>query len=167
MAARAGGHGNQAVGALLDGLAREAVGDDVMQGDPAIGVDRLVQVLASAERGYDDRNLVFHAQLDVLLEPIVGLVHDLVDGERRRRRLRVGLVIGRQFLGDPGQPLVQLRDGAGVQRREGPDDASLALGDHQVRIADDEQRRGDDRKTQAVAQDRRQGHGGAPLWSSA
>ena len=83
MAAGAGRHRDQAVGALLDRLAREAVVDDVMHRHAAIGMDGGVDVLARAERRDDDRRLPFHAERDVLLETIVGLVDDLVDGERR------------------------------------------------------------------------------------
>ncbi len=64
-----------------------------------------------------------------------------------------------QILGDPVQPLVEQRRGPGVQRREGADHPRLALGQHQVGIGDDEQRRADGRQAQTLAQMWRQGHG--------
>jgi hypothetical protein len=83
MAAGAGRHGDQAVGALLDGLVANFV-DDVVQHDAAPGVHGLVHVLARAQDGDDDRHLVLGAHLHVVLQPVVALVHDLVDGEGRR-----------------------------------------------------------------------------------
>ncbi len=50
------------------------------------------------------------------------------------------LVIGAELLGDALQPVLQHRAGPGVQRREGADDAGLALGDDEVRVRHDEQR---------------------------
>ena len=41
-----------------------------------------------------------------------------------------------------------------VERREAADDPRLALGDHQVGIGDDEERRADDGQAQAIEQGR-------------
>jgi hypothetical protein len=49
----------------------------------------------------------------VVLQPVVALVHDLVDGKRRGGLVRVGRVVGGQRLGDLGQPFVELRRRAG------------------------------------------------------
>jgi hypothetical protein len=46
--------------------------------------------------------LYFTHHLHVVLEPVVALVHDLVDGEGRGGLVGVGLVVGRQRLGDLG-----------------------------------------------------------------
>ncbi len=146
MAARARRHGDQAVGALLDGLVGELVVDDVVQHHAAPAMHGLVHVLARAQAGDDDRHLVLGAHLHVVLQPVVALVHDLVDGERRGGRLGMRAVPGRQRLGDLGEPFVQQFGGPGVERRHGADDAGLALRDHQLRIADDEERRADDRQ---------------------
>jgi hypothetical protein len=59
-------------------------------------------------------------------------------------------VPGGQLLLDPVQPLVEQALRPGIERREGADDAGLALGDDQVRAGDDEERRADGRQTQAV-----------------
>jgi hypothetical protein len=50
-----------------------------------------------------------------------------------------------QRLGDLGQPFVELRRRPGIERRHGADHAGLALLDHELGVADDEQRRADDR----------------------
>jgi hypothetical protein len=42
-----------------------------------------VDVLAGAQRCNQQGNFVLPAELDILLEPVVGLMHDLVDRERR------------------------------------------------------------------------------------
>ena len=167
MAARAGRHRDQAVGALVDRLVREGVVDDVVQHDAAPAVHGVVDVGARAERGDDDRHLVLGAHLHVVLEPVVALVHDLVDGERRGRSIGVRAVPRRQRLGDLGQPLVELRGRARVQRRHRADDARRALRDDELGVADDEQRRADDRQRQVLqapvatpCSERLQGHAG-------
>ena len=143
MAARAGGHRDQAVGALLDRLAGEAVVDDVVQHDAAIAVHRLVHLRPRAERGDDDRHPVADADLQVVLQPGVAAMDDLVDRERRGRALRMARVPLRQRVLDAADPLRQHLLRPRVQRGEGADDAGRALRDHQVRIGDDEQRRAD------------------------
>ena len=108
VAAGAGRDRDQSVRALLDRLAGEAVVDDVVQHDPAVGMDGRVDVLARAERGDDDRRLPFDGQLEVLLEPGVRLVHDLVDGEGRGGLIGMRLVMRGERLGDLVQPFVEL-----------------------------------------------------------
>ena len=159
MPAGTGGHRHQAVGALLDRLVREFVVDDVVQHHAAIAVRRIVDVGAGTQRGDDDRDLVLHTQRHVLVETGVRLVHDLVDRKRCRRCLGVRLVIGRQRFGDLGQPLVQLRRRARIERRHGTDDAGLTLRDDQFWPADDEQGRSDDRQTDATQGVRQGGTG--------
>jgi len=140
MTARTRGHGDQAVCALLDRLAGELVVDDVVQHHTTIAVRGLVDFLTRAQARDDDRHLVLHAQGHVVFKPVVALVHDLVDGKRGGCIVRIGLVVGRQGLGDLGQPLVELRGRTGVERRHGADHTGLALLDHQLGVADDEQR---------------------------
>jgi hypothetical protein len=60
-------------------------------------------------------------------------VHDLVDRERRSRRLRVPAVVRCEFLGDLGQPIIEKLRRPRVQRRHRADDAGLALGDDELR----------------------------------
>ncbi|MDT4817543.1 hypothetical protein FQZ97_506220 [compost metagenome] len=150
MATGPGGDGDQAVGAFLDGLAGERVVDHVMQDHAAVGMGRRIDVLAGPQRGDDDRHLVLHAERHVVLQAVVALVHDLVDRERRRRLVGVGAVVGVEGLGDLGQPVLQQGGGPGVERRHGADDPGLALLDHQLGVADDEQRRADHREGQAI-----------------
>jgi hypothetical protein len=82
------------------------------------------------------------------LEAVVRLVHDLVDRERCCRPIRMRTVMRRERLGDLGQPFVELLGRASVERRHRADDACLALLDHELGVADDEQRRADDRQGQ-------------------
>src|SRR3546814_6043908 len=89
MAAGPGGDRDQAVGAFLDGLAGEAVVDDVVQHQAAAGMGGLVDLDAGAERGDPDRHLPAGADLDVALEPDIGAVDDLVDREGGGRAVRV------------------------------------------------------------------------------
>ena len=161
MAAGARRHGDQAVGALLDRLARMAVVDHVVQHDAAIGVDRLVDLFQRTERRDHDRHLVFDAHFEVVLQAAVRLVHDLVDGERRRRTFGVGGVMAREFFRDLRQPLVELRLGARVEGRKRTDHARLALRQNQGRMRDDEQRRADDGDAEVALEDVGKGHGGS------
>jgi len=146
MAAGTCRHRDQAVSALLDGFVGKGVVDDVVHHHTAVAVDGFVHIGASPQRGDDHRHLVLDDHLDVVIQAVVALVHDLVDGERCGRVVRVGLVVGRQGLGDLGQPLVQLGCRAGIERRHRADHAGLALLDDELGVADDEQRRADDRK---------------------
>jgi hypothetical protein len=108
----------------------------------------VVHVGACAERGDDDGHLVLGAQQHVVVEPVIALVHDLVDGERCRRLVGVRLVVGHERFGDFGKPLVELLGRASVEGGHRPDHAGLALLDHELGVADDEQRRADDGQRQ-------------------
>ncbi len=148
----------RAVGALLDRLVREFLIDHVVKDDAAPAMRGLVELFARAQRSDDHRHLVLLAERQILVEPVVRAVHDLVDGERRRRPLRMRLVMGREFFLDPHQPLVEQRCGARVQRRKRSDDARLALCDHQVWNGNDEQRRTDHGNRQTALEQGRHGH---------
>ncbi len=74
---------------------------------PPPAVHGLVHVLARAQGRDDDRHLVLGADLHVVLQPVVALVHDLVDGERCGGRFRMGAVPGREGFGDLCEPFVQ------------------------------------------------------------
>jgi hypothetical protein len=156
-----GGHRDQPVGALLDGLFRELVVDHVVQRDAAIGVHRLVHLDPRAERGDDDGHAPLDHDLEVALEARVRAVHDLVDAVGRGGAVGVGLVVAVELLGDAGEPaveLVRLALGlARVERGEGAGDAGLALGEHQIRGLHDEHRRADRGQAQ-VLKNGRQGH---------
>ena len=133
-----------------------------MEDDRAVGVSGLVDLLTRTERGDVERHLVPDADLEVALEADIGAVDDQVGGIGRGRGVGVRLIVAIQLLLYPRQPGFQ-HDRltvflARVERREGADDARLALGDHQVGIGDDEQRRPDGGQAQRIEQGR-QGHG--------
>jgi hypothetical protein len=131
-----------------------------MQHDAAVAVDGVQHFFRRrAQRGDDDRNLMLHAHFHVMGQAVIGLVHDLVDGDRADALVRVrGLEFGQLFL-QIRQPHIQQLGRTRIQRRERADDAGLALRRHQRRTAGNEHRRSDDRKGE-VLQDCRQGHGG-------
>jgi hypothetical protein len=107
-------------------------------------MNSLIDVLARAERGDDQRDFPLRASGEVFLKPVVGLVNDEVDGEGRRGGDAV------EFRGDALQPLVELRRRPCVKGREAAEDARLALRDHQVRPRHDEHRRGDHGQPQVL-----------------
>ena len=85
-----------------------------------------------------------------MLKPVIALVHDLVDRKRCGRLVWVRTVVGSECFGDFDQPLFELLCGARIERRHGTHYAGLALGNHQLGIADDEQRRSNDGKLQLL-----------------
>ena len=140
MPARASGHGNQAIGTFFDGFAGVFVVDDIVQHHATVAVRCGVDVFACAQAGDDDGHLVLHAQGHVVLQPVVAFVDDLVDGKRGGGRLGVGGIVRSQALRNFNQPVFQLCSGAGVECGHGADHARNALGNHQLGVADDEQR---------------------------
>jgi hypothetical protein len=132
--------------------------DDVVEDDAAPIMRGLVQVLAGAERGDQHRHLVFLADREIRIEPVVGLVHDLVHRERRRQAMRIGLVPGGELFLDARDPFVEQRGRPRVQRRERADHAGLALGDHEIGHRDDEQWRADHGYRQTALEQSRHGH---------
>ena len=111
---------------------------------------RLVELGPRAERSDDDRDLPLGAGRDVFFEPDVGLVDDLVDRIGRGRAVRIVPIPRRQLFGNLVKPLIELRLWSGIERRKRPDDPRLALGDDQIGHRDDEQRRSDYRKREAI-----------------
>jgi hypothetical protein len=85
-----------------------------------------------------------------VLEAVIRTVNDLVDRKGRRRRVWIVAVMLRKRFCDFVQPLVELRRRARIQRREAADNPSLALGDDQLRIRDDEKRRANHRQPKAL-----------------
>ncbi len=77
----------------------------------AIGVHGLVHLRPRAEAGDDDRHPVLHADRQVVLQPVVGVVDDEVDGEGRRRALGMPRVVRRQALLDLDHPFLELLGG--------------------------------------------------------
>ncbi len=98
MSARTCRDGNQPVGALADRRIGMAVVDDVVQHDAAIGMHRRIHFRHGAERGNDDRHFIFHAEHQIVLQPLVRHVDDLVDREGRCRPFGMpGIVVGKIF----------------------------------------------------------------------
>ena len=158
MAAGAGRYQDQPVGALLDRLVREFLVDHVVKNDAAPAMRGLIEFLARAERGDDHRHLVLLAKREILIEPVVRPMHDLVHRERRRQPVGMRLVVRGEFFLDPHQPLVEQRRRTRVQRRKRSDDTRLALRDHQIGHGNDEQRRTDHGNRQTALEQGRHGH---------
>ena len=118
-------------------------------------MDRLVHLDPRAQRGDDHRNFVLHTKLEILLEPVVRLVDDLVHRKRRRKHVRMRPVPGGQLFGDLVKPLVKQGHRPRIQRRERAHDPRLALRDDKLRAGNDEQRRSDHRQAQSITQNGR------------
>ncbi len=158
MAAGAGAHQDQPVDAGSQRALRMLDVGDVVEDQPAVAVRRLDHGIGCAQAGDQDRHAVFHAQVEVVLQPVVARMDDLVDRERRHHRVRMRRPVGRQFSRDPRQPFVEQFRRPRVQGREAADDAGLALRQHEIRVGDDEQRGADGGQAQ-VLQQRGKGHG--------
>jgi hypothetical protein len=137
---------DQAVDALFRRLLGVALADDVVKHHAAVGMHRLDHVLGRPQAGDDDRDLVLDTGLHVGPQAFVGGVTDLVDRERRHFLVRVVGGKGAELGLDPRDPLAERRLGPRVERREGADDAGLALGDDQLGPRDDKHRRADNRQ---------------------
>jgi hypothetical protein len=158
VAAGSGGDKDQAIGAFLDRLVGEFLVDHVVKNDAAPAVGCLVELLARAKRSDDDRHLVLFAERQIMVEPVVGTMHDLVDGERGRRRIGMGGIMRCKFGGNPRQPLIEQVRRTRIQGGKRSDDSGLALSDHEIRDRNDEQRRADYRNRQATLEQGRHGH---------
>ena len=167
MAAGAGAYQDQPVDALLRGLARMLDVDDVVEHQPAIGVRGLDDLGRRPQRGDDDGGPVLHTGLHVLHQPVVGGVADLIDRVGRDLFAGIARLVFAELIRDAAQPFVQLLDRAGVERRKRADHARLALGDHQLRSGDDEERRADHRQFEAIFQESGQRHHVLPETSPA
>ena len=123
-----------------------------MEHQAAIAVNRANHFIGCAQAGDDDRHLVLHAQLDVVLQTVVAAMHDLVDRKRRHHSIRVCRLVVRQLGGNALQPFVQHFGRARVEGRKRADNTGLALGNNQIRVGDDKQRRTDNRQAQIALQ---------------
>jgi hypothetical protein len=130
-----------------------------VQHNASEGMHRPIDVLARPQRRDYDRHPVFDANVEVVTEPIVRLVDDLVDRKGSGRSLGMFFVVRLQFGRDPLQPFAEDRRGPRIERRKRTDHPGLALGDDEVRSGDDEHRRTNDRQSQPFAQDIRNRHG--------
>jgi hypothetical protein len=121
------------------------------------GLDRLI---GRAQRRDHDRHPEAHAHVEVVREPRVRRMHDLVDRVRRDLALGMRALPRVELGGDPCQPLLERRFRPRIQRRKAADDAGLALLDHERRMGDDEKRRADRGQAQPALQQCGQGHRG-------
>lgn len=95
-----------------------AIVDDIMKDDAAIGMDRGIHFRHGAERGNNDRHLIFHTKSKVMLKALVRTMDDLVDRKRRRWPVWIGLVVGGKSLRYLCQPLIKLCFRAGIECRK-------------------------------------------------
>jgi len=143
MAAGAGCHQDQAVDAGFQRFLCVADRNHVVQHDAAVAMDRIQHFLGRrAQAGNDDRDLMLDAHFDVVRQAVVGLMHDLVDGNRADDRFGMFFLIGGEVGLDLREPGIEQGCRARIERRERADDTGLALGGDQGRAAGDKQRRG-------------------------
>ena len=143
----------------LQRLLRVTDVDHVVKHDAAVGMDFLDDVTRRPQAGDNHRHLVPDAERDVVVEPIVGVMHDLVHGEGSDLPPRFGATRGVDFTCHGGQPFIQQLRRPRVERRKGTYNAGHALRQHQLRLRDDEHRRTDHGQHQIVLQDFRKWHG--------
>ena len=132
-------HSDQTIGALCNRLLCKEVVDHIVQNNSTPAMHRIIDIGACAERGDDNRHFVAGADLHVLVQPVVALVYDLIDRERRSRAIRVRAVVSDQRFRDLGQPVVELFRRASVECWHRADHTCLALFDHQLGAAHDEE----------------------------
>ena len=155
MAARACAHQDQAIDAGFKRLLCVAHVDYVVQDDAPIGVHARHHFVRGAQRRDRDRHLAADADLHIVGQPVVGLVHDLVDGVRRDDRFRIGLAMVFELALDLGQPRVEGFLGPRIERRKRTHHARLALLGDEPRITRDEHRRADHGKREILKNGRK------------
>ena len=148
MPARTCADAGQAVRARCYGLLREADSDDIGQHDAAVGMHHVNHWLGAAQRGHHDGRLVFGDQLQVLRQACVTRMRDEVGAPGADGGGALLISCKRKAFGDLAHPFIELFNGPRVRRGEGPDDARLARGQHQLGAGDEEHRRGHDRQAQ-------------------
>jgi hypothetical protein len=149
VAARASADENESVDAGFERLFGMPDVDHIVQHDAAVRVNVRDHVVRRAQARDRDRHLVPDAGLEIVLEPVVRLVHDLID------RVRRGIRISGERRLDLAEPLVERFLRPCVQRRERADDAGLALLDDELWIPGDEHRRADHGNPQSLQQRRK------------
>ena len=117
VATRTSRNRDQPVCTLPDGGTGMAVIDDIVQDDAAIGMDGGIDFRHGAKRRDDNRYLIFDAEAEIMLQPPVRHVDDLVDGKGGGRAIRMAAVVVGKRLGDLRQPFVELRFRPGIERR--------------------------------------------------
>lgn len=153
------GNQNETVHAGFERFARVPHVDHVVQHDAAVAVHGVHDFLGRRPQARnEDGHLVLHAHANVLLEPHIRLMHDLVHGNGTDHGVGVRGLVRCELLLDLREPFVEQFRGPRIERGKRTDDASLALREHEFGIADDEHRRSDDRQRK-VLQDGGQGHG--------
>ena len=88
--------------------------------------------LGRTQAGDGDRHLVPHADRNVMLQPVVGDVGNLVDRERGNAPVGVRFLVGRKLGLDLHDPFFQQLLRPRVERGKGADNARLALRDDQL-----------------------------------
>ncbi len=83
MPARTGAHRNDAIDPLIDCFACMTNINDIMKHNTTVAVNGSDDFGRRAQARNDDRYLVLDAHFHVMLEPVIALVNDLIDGERR------------------------------------------------------------------------------------
>jgi hypothetical protein len=139
-----GAHQDQPVHPGLQRLLGVAHVDDVVEHQAAVAVNGLDDPPRRPQAGDDDGHPVLHAQVEVVIEPVVRFVDDLVDREGRHLRSLVLLPVPVQRIANLEEPLPEQLRRPGVQGREGADDAARALRDHQPGLGEDEHGGADD-----------------------
>ncbi len=112
--------------------------DHIVQHHATVAVNRCVQLGSCAQRRDHQGNFVLDTQGHVLLQAIVGLMHDLIDRKGRRRPLRVGLIPGLKRLADLHEPSLEHFNRPCVERGERSNHTGCALGNHQIGVRHDE-----------------------------
>ena len=160
MAAGAGAHQHQPVDARLQRLLGMPDGDHVVKYHAAIFVHFLDHVGGSAQAGDDHRHAAPHADIEIVLEPIVGLVDDLVHREGCDFGTGMGAAMILQGGLDRFDPALEHFGRSRIQGGERSHHPAHALRDDEIGIGNDEHRRRDHGQRHAALELLDQGHRG-------
>jgi len=126
-----------------------------VENDTAVGVHGLHEVRIGTKARDDDGHLMLHANFHVVIQTIIRLVDDLIDGERRHPAIWMCFLKPRELLFQGADPFLQLFLRPRAQSGECSHNTVRALRNRQGRVAWDEHRRADDGNIESALEEQR------------
>ena len=134
MAPSTGGNGDKPIGTFGHRFLGKFIVNNVVQHYSTIGMYGFIDELFGTEGRDHYGHLPLYAHLNIVLEAIIGGMHNLIHCKWRRGCIRIFRIILRQLSGNLFQPAIQLFRGTRIQRRELTYNTSLTLGNHQIGV---------------------------------
>ena len=148
MSAGAGTYRYDAVNTLIDRLLSVTNIDDIVEDDTTVTVHGINDVGRRTKARDNNRHPVPDTHFHIMLEPVIALMNDLINGKWGDGNAGILTLVRRQLLGYLRQPLIEHRFGTGVERRKSTNNPCLTLCQYQFGSRDDKHRCPDRRNAQ-------------------